>query len=288
MAGSITHTLAGGPVSLLAFRALASGSSGNGYLLTTRKVSILIEVGLRISKLRDYLAAEGISPDALTAAVLTHEHTDHCVGASDLSRLHGVPICANVEVLKATGLDGLPEATALPVGVPTSIGDVEITPFPVSHDAVRPVGFFLRVGSRSIAIATDLGRATDEVTEVISAADLVVLEANHDLAMLRDGRYPPYLRKRVAGATGHLSNDQAGAVLADHLSDRTAQVWLAHLSKENNSPRLALRTVRRHLAAVGRASMKLAVAGRDKPSLRWNGDLPPRQLDLFPTGALDS
>lgn len=287
MAGTIGQTvLPRGIINVLVFRALASGSSGNAYLLRTRKAAILLEVGLRISKLREALLSEGIEPSMLTAALVSHEHTDHCIGAADLARMHNVPICANAEVLRAAGLRDLSQASVLSVGRPTLVGDVEITLFPVSHDAVRPVGFFARAGDRTIAIATDLGRPTPEMTEAVSHADLVVLEANHDLGMLHEGRYPLYLRRRVASATGHLSNDQAAGVLMDHVKNDNAQVWLAHLSKENNSPRLAVQTVRRCLAVCGLSSLNISVARRDNPSARWTGEIRPRQLSLFPTGAL--
>jgi phosphoribosyl 1,2-cyclic phosphodiesterase len=163
-------------------------------------------------------------------------------------------------------------------------GDVEVTSFPVSHDAVRPVGFLIRTGERTVTIATDLGEATPELLEAVAASDLVVLEANHDVDMLRHGRYPYHLRRRVASRTGHLSNTQAAAILEQHLKGEETEVWLAHLSKENNLPKVALKTVQQALRATGLGAAQAQVALRDRPSVRWTGMPRPRQLSLFSPG----
>lgn len=267
------------------FRALASGSSGNAYLLRTERAAVLFEAGLRVPVLRQHLAAEGVSISELTAVFVSHEHTDHCLGAIDLAREHGVPIVANDEVLLACGLAGLKAAVPLTVGTPMLVGDVEVTSFSVSHDAVRPVGFCIRTMNRTIAIATDTGVPTAGLLEAVSVADLVVLEANHDREMLQSGRYPPHLRRRVAGATGHLSNTQCADILAGQVGREDVEVWLAHLSKENNTASLALSTVRRALKGLG-LSPSIEVARRDRPSLRWTGALRPRQLGLFAAEAV--
>lgn len=267
---------------MFAFQALASGSSGNAYLLRTAKVTLLIEAGLRLPVLTRFLAAEGVSPRDLTAVLISHEHRDHCVSARDLADEHRIPVGANIEVLRAAGLSHLPDALIVEPNRPTLIGDVEVTTFPVRHDAVCPVGFLLRIGDRTIALATDLGEVNGDVIDAVALADLVVLEANHDVEMLAQSRYPHRLRKRVAGPTGHLSNAQAGRVLADNLKSADTQIWLAHLSKENNTAALAARTVRRWLGSSQHGPVAVDVALRDRPSLRWNGQTRPRQLSLFP------
>lgn len=263
------------------FRALASGSSGNAYVLRTPRTTLLFEAGLRLPALSRALAAESLSPEDLSAVLISHEHRDHCVAAEDLATRHHVPVYANEDVLRAVGVAGLPEASVLEVGRPTMFGDIEITTFPVSHDAVRPVGYIARHDGRTIVIATDLGNATPEVVDAVGQADLLVLEANHDTEMLNNGRYPYHLRRRVSGPTGHLSNSQAATVLVKHVKGEDVDVWLAHLSKENNTPSLALRTVQRSLRAVGLDSLSVGVALRDRPSLRWTGQGRPRQLSLF-------
>lgn len=272
---------------MLLFRALASGSSGNAYLLRTNKSTLLFDAGVRLPRLRKALMCEEVSAEQLSAVLISHEHTDHCVAARDLAAEYGTPVLANEEVMRAAGLHGLPQSSLLPVGKTTLIGDVEVTTFPISHDAARPVGFVIRHRGRCIVIATDLGMATSDVVDAMRMADLLVLESNHDLDLLRRGRYPPRLQARVAGPTGHLSNAQASALLSTHLGHEYVDVWLAHLSRENNTPALALQTARARLKSVGLGTVSVDVAQRDKPSLRWTGVPRPRQLSLFdpPPGA---
>lgn len=266
---------------MLHFRSLASGSSGNAYLLRTEKTALLFDAGIRYSNLERFLEGEGLTPDRLTGVLISHEHRDHCVAAEDLARRHGVPVWANEEVLGATGLRGLPSAAVLEVGRPMLFGDVEVTSFPVSHDAVRPVGFMARTQERTLVVATDLGKPTPEVTEAVSLGDLVVIEANHDPEMLWNGSYPMYLRRRVAGPTGHLANEQTADILVKNVRHERVDVWLAHLSKNNNSASVALRTVRGVLKTMGLSGLHVDVARRDRPSLAWNGMPRPAQLSLF-------
>lgn len=265
---------------MIYFRALASGSSGNSFLLRSGKVNLLFDAGLRLPSLRRHLAAEGLAVSDISAVLLSHEHRDHCAAAPDMIAMAGVPVWGNPGLLRAAGLADHECCSVLDVGRPTLFGDVEVTTFPVEHDAAAPVGFAIKVEGRSITIATDLGVVTPDVACAIGCADLIVLESNHDPEMLHNGRYPPHLRKRVSGPRGHLSNFQAGAGLAATARD-DAEVWLAHLSKENNTTRLALQTVRRILKAAGRARVQVDVALRDRPSLRWHGMIRPRQLSLF-------
>jgi phosphoribosyl 1,2-cyclic phosphodiesterase len=266
---------------MLYFRSLASGSSGNAFLLRTDAITLLFDAGLRHSTLEKHLEAEGVSPRSLGGILISHEHRDHLGAAAELAELHGVPIWANDEVLRAAGLQGLSSAAVLDVGRPMLLGDVEVTSFPVSHDAVRPVGFVIRVGERVITIATDLGKPDGHLHEAVAAADLIVLESNHDPEMLHTGRYPPHLRRRVAGPTGHLANYQAAEVIARHAKSDEVDVWLAHLSKNNNTQTLALRTVGNILRASGLSRLRVGIARRDRPSLIWSGEPRPKQLSLF-------
>jgi phosphoribosyl 1,2-cyclic phosphodiesterase len=263
------------------FRSLASGSSGNAFLLKTDKASVLFDAGLRLSALERYLADEGVAPSRLSAILLSHEHRDHAAAARDFAEEHGVPVCANYPTLKAAGLCGLPTASVLEVGQCTSFGDIQVATFPVSHDAAAPVGFEVRVSQRTITIATDLGKPTPGLQEALSRSDLVVLEANHDPDMLRNGRYPPHLQRRVAGPTGHLANLQAADIVARHVGSDQIELWLAHLSRNNNTISLATATVKRFLRAAGLGSVGVMVARRDRPSLAWSGLGRPTQLSLF-------
>jgi phosphoribosyl 1,2-cyclic phosphodiesterase len=267
---------------LLLFRALASGSSGNAYLLRTQGVTLLFDAGLAMPRLEKYLASEGIRPADLSAVLISHEHRDHCLSAPDLANEYRVPIWANADVLRAIGLHEDPQSRLIDINQPVLFGDVQVTCFPVQHDSVCPVGFLVRICGRTLAIATDLGNPTRSVTDAVEESDLVVLEANHDTEMLHNGRYPYHLRRRVAGPEGHLSNAQAAAILAQHVRNEETEVWLAHLSRENNTPGLAMMTVRNHLRSHGLQSLTIGVAQRDRPSLRWTGSPRPRQLSLFP------
>lgn len=266
---------------MFVFRALASGSSGNAFLLRTDHVNLLFEAGLRMPALRKGLAAEGLNPDGLSAVLISHEHRDHCLSAGELADVNRLPVCANPEVLRAIGLHGDARSEALSVGRSVRFGDVEVNTFPVAHDSVCPVGFLIQTQGRVIVLATDLGGESAEVTDAVERSDLVVLEANHDREMLLRGPYPYHLRKRVAGPTGHLSNSQAANILVRHVKSDQVEVWLAHLSKQNNSPALAVKTVTRSLKAVGLGGIVVGVAERDRASLRWNGSARPRQLSLF-------
>jgi phosphoribosyl 1,2-cyclic phosphodiesterase len=266
---------------MLYFRSLASGSSGNAFLLRTDTISLLFDAGLRRSTLEKVLESEGVPPARLGGILISHEHRDHLGSAAEMAERYGVPVWANDEVLRAAGLTGLTSAVLLEVGRPVLLGDVEVTTFPVSHDAVHPVGFIARTAGRIITIATDLGTVDGTVSEAVAAADLVVLESNHDPEMLRSGRYPPHLRRRVAGPTGHLANYQAAETIARHVKSDDVDVWLAHLSRNNNTQSLALKTVGGILRASGLGRLRISIARRDRPSVVWSGEARPRQLSLF-------
>ncbi|MGI8826041.1 MAG: MBL fold metallo-hydrolase [Chloroflexota bacterium] len=268
---------------MLLLRALASGSSGNAYVLRTDRVTLLFDAGLRIPKLERALQCEDMCIGAISAVLISHEHRDHCLAARELASDYSVPVLANEQALRAAHLDNLALAEVLPVGKPVRLGDVEVTTFLVSHDAARPVGFLVRHGGKTVVIATDLGVVTNNVCEMVRLADLVILESNHDPQMLHSGRYPVHLRRRIGGPRGHLSNAQAAAVLVRQLRDDHVDVWLAHLSHENNRPSLALEAARRTLQRAGMGTVRVAVALRDRPSLRWTGSQRARQLGLFET-----
>ncbi|HZS93554.1 MAG TPA: MBL fold metallo-hydrolase [Chloroflexota bacterium] len=266
---------------MLHVRALASGSSGNAFLVRTATVTLLLEAGLPITRLRRYLTDEGVVPSDLTAILVSHEHRDHCLSAGDLASEGDAPVYAPLEALRASGIAGSTRACLLEPGQTVRFGDVRVTAFSVPHDAAAPVGFHVRVGDRTFVLATDLGETGGDVGDAVADADLVILEANHDTRMLHEGRYPYHLRRRIAGPTGHLSNTQAGALLAGRLRDDRVDVWLAHLSRNNNTIKAATTTVRTALRRAGLGEVQVAVAGRDRPSLTWNGSLRPRQLRLF-------
>jgi phosphoribosyl 1,2-cyclic phosphodiesterase len=230
--------------------------------------------------LTKYLAGEGVLVADLSAILISHEHRDHCVGAEDIASEHGIPLCANEEVLRACRLTHLSCVDPVRIGQTRRFGDVEVTTFPLEHDAAGHVGFFIRSQGRTLTVATDTGRPNGDLKDAVSQSDLVVIEANHDLQMLQNGPYPFHLRRRVGGPRGHLSNAQTGAIILKSVKRADVNVWLAHLSRENNTPGVALRTVKGMLQREG-MSVDVQVAQRDRPSLRWTGAPRPSQLSLF-------
>jgi phosphoribosyl 1,2-cyclic phosphodiesterase len=265
----------------LTVRALASGSSGNAFLVETGDACLLLDAGLSAARLHDALTEVATRVGALAGIVLTHEHTDHASGAVRLARRLGVPIYGTPGTLAALRLEeGEPvEQVMLLPGRPTRIDGMHVTPFQVSHDAAEPVGLLLEHEGFGVALATDLGSVDDRTAEWVSQADLLIIEANHDLERLWHGPYPYVLKRRIAGPHGHLSNDQAAACVARAAErGRVRWSWLAHLSETNNTQRGALGAVQARLCG---ADVTVEVVRRSKPSLSWRSDRLYRQGRLF-------
>jgi phosphoribosyl 1,2-cyclic phosphodiesterase len=216
-----------------------SGSSGNAFLVQSDETNLLVDAGVPIRRLRAGLEAAGVDDEALTAVLITHEHHDHVRTLPQLLRHHDFPVISTPGTIGA--LRGLAafHSTMCTAGKTTRVDRIEITAISVSHDAAEPVGFFLDDGETRVAIFIDLGQADQRLAEPVEAAHLVVIEANHDGDILRRGRYPAYLKRRIAGSRGHLSNQDCSRFLADSLGSHTTDIWLAHLSANNNTPTLA-------------------------------------------------
>jgi len=258
-------------MSLLKVHCIASGSSGNCILIRNGYKAVLIDVGIGIRKLAPVLKSLGVDSDDLLGILITHEHTDHVAGAVRLAQRYGVPIIANTETLSAIeGVEQVPHH-ALDVGKAMTLDSLVIRSFPVSHDAVRPVGYHVSNSSVAVCIAMDTGIITPEMREAATKADLLIIESNHDPEMLRVGPYPRYLKQRIASDVGHLSNYNAAQLLKDiAYTGRAITAWLTHLSKTNNSPSVAFNTVRDALASVnGAPNIKVEIALHDVPSLQW-------------------
>ena len=272
--------------------ALASGSSGNAFLVEAGTTRVLLDAGLAAPVLARYLTTHGVAPATLAAIFVSHEHSDHVRGVGGLARRYRVPVIANGATFRAAAaaLGPLPEQVELPTGEECRVGALLVRTFPVSHDAREPVGFWVEADGRHVCVCTDLGVPTPAIREPLAAADLLVLEANHDTERLWRGPYPPMLKRRVAGPRGHLANTAAADLLLDLARDgRARAIWLAHLSATNNTPGLAHTTVASRLALDGYRPSALAVARRDEPSLVWDSAIPfvppapepyPIQLDL--------
>jgi phosphoribosyl 1,2-cyclic phosphodiesterase len=262
---------------------LASGSSGNAFLVQGGRTTVLLDAGFSARVMKEKIAEVGVSPAAVEAIFLTHEHSDHVGGAGVTSRALGAPLIANEATLSAAANRvGPTEAIPLPTGAEICIGELTVRSFPVSHDAAEPVGYRFTCGGRSACYATDTGCLTPEIEEAMRGASLVVLESNHDVLRLARCDYAERLKSRILGDRGHLSNHAAGNALINlSQTDHPAVVWLAHLSRENNSPRLAMTSARSALREGRPENIRLAVAKRDVPSLHWDAGVNWWQRSLF-------
>ena len=231
-----------GEASIVKGWVLASSSTGNATLLATEKTRLLIDAGLSRKDTFERLERIGISPQSLTAILITHEHSDHVAGLPVLAKPRdGVQIPVYVSRLTAPCIpwgDCVPNLQLFQAGSAFTIGDIEVTSFTIPHDAVDPVGFSFRVQGIKISIATDLGYLPDSVRVQLRGSDALLLESNHDLNMLKVGPYPWSVKQRVMGRMGHLSNEVACNFVRDDLDSRTSCVILGHLSESNNHPAL--------------------------------------------------
>lgn len=235
----------------LRVRVLRSGSAGNAILVEAGATRFLIDAGLPAETILNDLASEGPSA-GLTAILLTHEHDDHLRGAAAVARTAGAVVLANEPTIRAAGtqLAGAP-VEVFRTDAPFRIGPVEVTPFRLPHDAAEPVGFVLSCGGTQVAVACDLGEVTDELLEHARGVDLFIIEANYDLRLMAVSAYPWFLKNRIIGTQGHLSNDGAARAAVGAASGRLRTVHLVHLSEVNNLAPLARDTVRAALAAEG-------------------------------------
>lgn len=236
---------------MITLRSLGSGSSGNAILIESGDVAVMVDCGVGVRTLAHALRASGRRLADLDAVLLTHEHTDH-VRALPQVVANRVRVIATPGTARATMLP-LTAWTPIRSRRPIQVAGLEVTSLSVSHDAAEPCGYFLRDQGGAVTILTDLGAAEASLLPYLAASDLIVLEANHDVAMLQRGPYPAHLKRRVLSNKGHLSNDDCGSLLTAALSadGRCRTVWLAHLSVTNNRPELAQATVAAALAAAG-------------------------------------
>jgi phosphoribosyl 1,2-cyclic phosphodiesterase len=230
---------------------LGSGSKGNCTYVESPEVRLLVDAGLSAREIVRRLHHIDVEPETLDGILISHEHSDHIHGVGALARRYQLPVYANQATFrKAQRVVGtVEEVRDFFTGTPFSLKDLHIDPFSLPHDADDPVAFRLSWRRRSMAIVTDLGYPSQLVRERIRGCHLLILEANHDDAMLKVGPYPWPLKQRIGGKAGHLSNEQSGDLLRDVLHDELAHVILAHLSETNNVPDLARLTIAEVLGA---------------------------------------
>jgi phosphoribosyl 1,2-cyclic phosphodiesterase len=243
---------------------LGSGSSGNAVLVEVGATRVLVDAGFPAASIRARLRQWGVSPQTIAAVLLTHEHHDHARGAVEFANRFAVPLVANAPtlhaVLRAAPEEKAPEQQALALGGSLRLGALDVTSFAISHDAVAPCGYVLGSGAWQVCVVTDTGEVTAPMAQALRGAHVLVIEANHDEERLLSGPYPWHLKRRIRSATGHLSNAQTAAALAGALDDAPRWVWLAHLSRTNNTPELARVTVRQHLRQLGLGRALVQVA----------------------------
>ena len=243
---------------------LASGSKGNAIFVEMDGTRLLVDAGVGVRRVARELGELSVPLESLDAIFITHEHSDHVKGLETILKRTDAPVYTRPGTIRAMamGSDVLPEERLFAIHDAVDIGPLHVSSFDIPHDAADPVGYEI-TGSRKCTVATDLGYVTDTVRSAMEGADVLVLEANHDRKMLRQGPYPWPLKQRILGNRGHLANDEAGCALTS-LKSRPKKIILAHLSETNNRPNIAEETVSRAFAEIGVTSLPLAIALQDE------------------------
>ncbi len=251
---------------------LSSGSKGNAALVRAGEISLLVDSGLSGREMRARLEAAGMGPRGLDHILITHAHLDHARSAGSIARSHKATVHCAVANMQHRALARAESYQALSVGNShgfppdpgaTASQALTYTSVPLPHDCDPTVAFRLEHDGRVLCIVTDLGYVREDVVRALQGAHLLVLEFNYDADMLETGPYPPSLRRRVGGNTGHLSNEQAAAMLKQLAGPQLHTLVLAHLSAKNNTPDLALNAARAALQELGREDVEVLVASQD-------------------------
>ena len=251
------------------FCSLYSGSTGNSLLIESKNTKILIDAGESAKKIDIALENIHISPNEIDAILVTHEHQDHVKGLGTMSKKYNIPVYATSKTW-----DAMPEQRDKVLnnnkknftsGENFEIGDLTIHPFSIPHEAIDPCGFNISHNNKKISIATDLGHMSNSIINQLEGSSFIMLESNYDPNVLKCSRYPYSLKQRIAGPNGHLPNYMAGKTIAYLLKYGLKEVLLGHLSKENNFPELAYKTVVEELihSNYDESSLSLSVANRE-------------------------
>ncbi|HLU23664.1 MBL fold metallo-hydrolase [Lederbergia graminis] len=237
------------------FSVLASGSTGNAVYVETAEHSILVDAGLSCKQMDGLFQQIGRNPADLDGILVTHEHSDHIKGVGVMARKYKLPIYANERTWKAMeghlGEIDIQQKFVFGMEKVKTFGSLDIESFGVSHDAAEPMFYIFRSGGKKLVIITDTGYVSDRMKSMISNADMYVFESNHDIQMLRMGRYPWSVKRRILSDVGHVSNEDAALAMSDVIGDNTKRIYLAHLSKDNNMKDLARMSVQQTLESRG-------------------------------------
>jgi phosphoribosyl 1,2-cyclic phosphodiesterase len=247
----------------LRFQSFASGSSGNCYFIGNASNGILIDAGIGVKTIRKCLKNIGLDFNNILGVFVTHDHADHIKAVGPVGEKYRVPVYSTRKIHEGIHRSYCvteklySSRKFIEKGESVDVGDFKVSAFHVSHDSTDCVGYTVEYQGKRFTFATDLGYVSPEVAEHAVQADYLLLEANYDEQMLRQGPYPVQLQERIMADTGHLSNDQAGRFLAEHYNPRTKHIFLCHLSRENNLPEVAYTTIQNYLEE------KKVVVGQD-------------------------
>lgn len=247
------------------FASLGSGSRGNATLIESGSTCVMVDCGFSAREAERRLARLGAAPEEIRAVLVTHEHGDHIRGVARFARKHRIPVWMTPGTRRGAGSLEAVDLHLLDCHHAFAIGDLQIQPLPVPHDAGEPSQFVFQDGHFRLAVVTDAGHATPHMEAALARLDALVLECNHDPAMLSAGPYPEFLKRRVGGAFGHLSNAQAAQLLSSLDASRLQHVVASHLSEKNNTPALARQAV---CEALDCAAQWIAIADQDT-GLGW-------------------
>jgi phosphoribosyl 1,2-cyclic phosphodiesterase len=237
------------------FSVLASGSTGNAIFVSDGEHSLLVDAGLSGKQMESLFQQVDRDMKQLSGILVTHEHSDHIKGLGVLARKYQLPIYANEKTWKAMeGLIGAihsDQRFIFNIGEVKTFGSMQVESFGVSHDAAEPMFFVFHQGNKKLTLITDTGYVSDRMKGIIKGSDAFVFESNHDVDMLRMGRYPWSVKRRILSDIGHVSNEDAALALADVIGDQTKRIYLAHLSQDNNMKEIARMSVSQVLQSKG-------------------------------------
>ena len=250
---------------------LYSGSSGNCSFVGTDNINILIDCGESQKKISDALESIGKNINKIDAIIVTHEHSDHVKNLGAISKKYNIPVYANEKTF-----ENMPEQTSLideknkkvfNTDDHFEIGDLKIYPFHIPHDAAEPCGYNIYNEDKKISIATDIGHMDNNILKKLEESQFLLLESNYEPEILKYAKYPYYLKQRIAGPNGHLSNQEAGLTITKLVYSGVNNIMLGHLSKQTNFPELAYKTVMEEIIKSKiNSELSLNVASRLKPS----------------------
>lgn len=243
---------------------LSSGSKGNATLILSDATALLVDAGISYTRIAEGLRTFGVTPSDLDGVVITHEHADHIKGLPRLSeecKVYAHPLTQRAIFYRVGGIKNVVDVDDYEGGF--TIGDIEVEPFRIPHDAEYPLAYSFQCGHARCSVATDIGVPTRGVLRNIRESEVVLLEANHDIKMLKEGNYPYKLKERILSSVGHLSND-ATATIVKHLvgQSQVRELVLGHISENNNTERLAYDTVKRMLDECNDTYISLHIASQ--------------------------